>query len=332
MKPTDVIAAIGEFSAAFAMIAAFIAIWITVRQYKQNQIQQQKDQRKELIRQQAAQTREDLQAIIGDCNQFLRPLSQNIPYPVLHTVTAIVQQFCERVCKYPRQEQIQAVEALLGNSEILLSICVEGWINSSQILHMVEMAEELEHKAFSHNLQGKLMFISHASFLLAGIVAQICSPESFHKLLQERHRGIVSELEKLCKQEPTILNILDIVSIVLQNDICGQFNEYYHEAIINSLYIIQTAAVIFIDLEDEKLNEFTKIHQAMAPNFIEARKLCNRFEEVKSGVKELEKDKKICINPNLQVLQELICSEAIEKVIGEADTNRKSAIIFGRNM
>jgi hypothetical protein len=47
--------------------------------------------------QQAAQTRQDLQVVIGDCNRFLRPLSEDPPYPIIHTVTAITKEFSSRI-------------------------------------------------------------------------------------------------------------------------------------------------------------------------------------------------------------------------------------------
>jgi hypothetical protein len=38
-----------------------------------------------------------LRAIIEYCNRFLRPLSQNYPYPIFHTPAAITKEFCTRM-------------------------------------------------------------------------------------------------------------------------------------------------------------------------------------------------------------------------------------------
>lgn len=213
----EVISAIANISTAVLMLIALGTLIATVYQYNQNQIQQKAARNKEQIQREAAQTREDLQAIIGDCNQFLRPLSQDIPYPVLHTVTAIIQQFCKRIYKFPLEERVKAVEALLKNKDLLLSICVEGWIKSSQVLHMIDMAEKLEHKAFSHNLQGKLLFISHTSFLLAGIVGEICSPITFYNMLTLKRDEILHELDERRSSKDETMDTLDIVAVLLQS-------------------------------------------------------------------------------------------------------------------
>lgn len=88
MLLADQIALYSTIFAAFATIAGFIYTW---RQYLSNQRQQQ-----------AAQTREVLQAIVRNCSQFLRPLSEQFPYPILHTATAITKEFCSRMKDDPR--------------------------------------------------------------------------------------------------------------------------------------------------------------------------------------------------------------------------------------
>ena len=169
MSTTDQIAAIGTLFTGIAVLIAVLTFVNALRQYRRDQLQQR-----------AAQTREDLQAIIGDCNLFLHPLNQTYPYPILHTATAITKEFCSRMGASPRREDVLA---LFSNKKLLLSICVEGWISSEEILHMMDIVEKVELKASSRNLQGKLVLIREASFLLAGLVAEVCSPESFYKIL-----------------------------------------------------------------------------------------------------------------------------------------------------
>ncbi len=132
MSITDVITAIGVVVAALTFLE-------TLRRYLRDRFQQQ-----------AAQTREELQAIIGDCGLFLRPLNQSYPYPILHTATAITKEFCSRMGQSPGPED---VHRLLNNKELLRSICVDGWISSTQILRMMDIVEKLERKASSRNLQ-----------------------------------------------------------------------------------------------------------------------------------------------------------------------------------
>jgi len=190
----------------------------------------------------AAQTREDLQAIIGDCALFLRPLSQSHPYPIFHTVTAITKEFCSSMGASPRPENVQR---LLSNKDLLRSICVDGWISSTQILHMMDIVEKLERKASSRNLQGKLLLIREASFLLASIVAEICSPESFYNMLCQL------DLQSSCEDE--VADILNAITVKLQHGICKTFNDKYKDKIERSLYFIQTAANMFIGLSDRQL-------------------------------------------------------------------------------
>ena len=59
-----------------------ITIVVTVILYRRDQRQQR-----------AAQTREVLQGIIGECGRFLHPLSEDAPYPILHTSAAIIKEF-----------------------------------------------------------------------------------------------------------------------------------------------------------------------------------------------------------------------------------------------
>jgi|GEM_PF-2069543 len=219
--------------AAIATVAGFIYAWV---QYLRDQRQQR-----------AAQTREALQAIVEDCSQFLRPLSEQYPYPILHTATAITKEFCSRMGKKPQGEDVQA---LLHNKELLLSICVEGWINSTQIFRMLGIVEELERKATSHYLRGKLLLMCDASFLLAGLVAQICSPKSFYDML------IDLELQK--SPQDQVEDMLNSLTVKLQQRICKEFNDHYKDIITLSLHFIQTAAGAFINLTDTDLLDLAK--------------------------------------------------------------------------
>lgn len=239
MSTTDLIAAIG---ALFTGIAALIAVFTSidaVRKYRRDQLQQRADQ-----------TREDLQAIIGDCNLFLHPLNQNNPYPILHTTTAITKELYSRMGASPQREDVLA---LFSNKKLLLSICVEGWISSTQILHMMDIVEQVEHKASSHNLQGKLVLIREASFLLAGLVAEVCSPESFYKILcqLEPHDGPKDQVE----------DILNTITVELQHGVCKTFNDKYKDKIERSLYFIQTAANMFIGLSDQQLRHLAETQE-----------------------------------------------------------------------
>jgi hypothetical protein len=224
MSITDVIT-------AFGVVVAALAFLETVRRYLRDQFQQQ-----------AARTREELQAIIGDCGLFLRPLNQKFPYPILHTATAITKEFCSRMGQLPGPED---VHRLLNNKELLRSICVDGWISSEQILRMMNIVEKLERKASSRNLQGRLLLIREATLLLAGIVAEICSHESFYRML--------CQLESESNCEDKVADLLNTITIELQLGICKIFNEKYKGKIERSLYFIQKAASMFIGLTDQQL-------------------------------------------------------------------------------
>src|SRR5215467_13973662 len=162
MNSTDIITTCGVVVAAFT-------IAVTVYQYLKDQRQQR-----------AAQTREVLQEIIGDCGQFLHPLSKDAPYPILHTSAAIMKEFRSNLGESCREScKAQDVLEKLHNCDLLLSICVEEWVSSTEILRMMNIVEELERKASSHYLRGNLLLICQASFLLTGVVAQVCSPTTF---------------------------------------------------------------------------------------------------------------------------------------------------------
>jgi hypothetical protein len=239
MMPSDWIAAIGAVFTGGSMVAAIFTFLWTWKQYLRDQRQQR-----------AAQTREVLQAIIGDCSRFLRPLSEQYPYPILHTATAITKEFCSRMGENPRGKDVQM---LLRNKELLLSICVEGWINSTQIFRMLGIAEDLEHKAASHYLRGKLLLICNASFFLAGLVALVCSPESFYDMLRD--------LKNQSSAEDEAEDALNAITVTLQQRICKEFDDNYRKTIQQSLDFIQTAANAFISLSDERLVNFAQAEE-----------------------------------------------------------------------
>lgn len=276
--------AAGNIGAALTFLIAALTFWWTWRQYYRDQLEQR-----------AAQTREELQTIAGDCGRFLRPLGQESPYPILHTATAITKEFCTRLGTSPHRNDVQA---LLNNKELLLSICVEGWIGSSQVRHMVDLAEDVEHKASSHNLQGKLLLICHAAFLLAGLVAKVCSPELFYRVL--------CEVKPPSSPKDKIEDILNAITVDLQGGVCNHFNCESEEcisdkeAIQRSLYFIQTMAGIFINLDDRDLMRIAKNRQKLVPFYpgtapikekIErASSLLERFEQVTRLLNDLKED------------------------------------------
>jgi len=273
-------------------------------------IQAMRNYQRDQLQQRAAQTREDLQAIIRGCNLFLHPLNQKNPYPILHTATAITKEFCSRMGPSPQREDVLA---LFRNKKLLLSICVEGWISSTQILHMMDIVEKVEQKASSHNLQGKLVLIREASLLLAGLVAEICSPETFYTILcqLEPHSGENDEVE----------DILNSITVGLQQGICKIFNDKYKEKIERSLYFIQTAANMFIGLEDQQLRDLAMTQVVYAGDSMEtnpneksedpivkikkAGSLLSHYEKVRMSLDDL-KDKRDISKPDYQELCRLI--------------------------
>jgi hypothetical protein len=264
---------------ALAFILAFISFFITLWRYRLDQQQQR-----------AAQTRQDLQSIIGDCNRFLRPLSHEPPYPILHTVTAIANEFSSRVEVNPCREKVIAI---LGDEMLLRSICVEGWITSIQIIHIMDIVEKVELKASSHNLKGKLLLIYNASYLLAGIIANICSPESFLKMLMELSPDeILREPKPLSSPGDKVVDIRNIITFNLQGKICDKFDKKcYKETIELSLYLIQIAANAFIDLNDKKL-----VGLARRMSFLQkAVRLCLRFIQTAVRVILNPKDRKLML-------------------------------------
>ncbi|HYT41107.1 MAG TPA: hypothetical protein VEP90_02060, partial [Methylomirabilota bacterium] len=122
---------------------------------------------------------------------------------------------------------------------------------------LMSIVEDLEHKASSPNIRGKLLLICHASYLLAGLVAKVCSPESFVEML---HR-----LEITCIQKDSVEDILNEITVELQQGICKTFNKTYRDTIKRSLYFIQTVASAFMKLEDKDLMELAKNQHKQAP-------------------------------------------------------------------
>jgi hypothetical protein len=273
-----------EKISAIGLVVAVITFFFTWRRYRL-------DQRK----QRAAQTRQDLQAIIGDCNRFLRPLSQEPPYPVLHTATAIAKEFSSRVGESPCPEK---VIALLSNEVLLRSICVEGWISSTQIIHIMDIVEKVEREASSQNMQGKLLLICDASHMLAGVVANICSPESFYKMLRELAPDeIRRELTPQSSLEDEVVGILNTITIDLQQSICKKFCKEFKAPIEQNLYLIHIAARAFINLKDQELMRLA----GRASLLREAVRWCLRF---------IQATDKIVLHPKSRKLMRLAKSQA----------------------
>jgi hypothetical protein len=289
MSITEVITAMG-------VVIATLTIIVSVGLYRLDQRQQR-----------AALTREGLEAIIGACGQFLHPLSEDAPYPILHTAATITKEFCSRLGESPKGRDVQT---LLINKKVLLSICVEGWIRSTQINHMMDIVENLERNASSHNLRGKLLLICQASFLLAGIVAKICSPESFYDILKK--------LEPDCCKNQDAEVILNQMTAELQDGVCQEFNKNYKATIKQCLYFIQIASSALIQLNDRKLVHLSKERemQELYPVEIDPSKdenlmqkieqestLLSRLSQVKKMLKTLEND---IDQGKYQILQGLI--------------------------
>jgi len=267
--------------------AAFtgVTIFVTVILYRRDQSKQR-----------AAQTREVLQGIIGDCSRFLHPLSENAPYPILHTSAAIIKEFRSNL-----GESCQAKDVLakLHNCDLLLSICVEGWVSSTEILRMMNIVDELEHEASSHNLRGRLLLICQASFLLAGIVAQVCSPATFYDIM----RGL--DDPECCKNKDAQV-VLDELTVELQKSVCEAFNAQYKGMIKQCLYFIQIAARAFLHIPDVKLVRLAHVSESNShtPTDSQANKtnvdpvseieqeasIPNRIKQVSEGLRVLKGD------------------------------------------
>ncbi len=231
------------------VVVAALTIAITVYLYLKDQRQQR-----------AAQTREVLQGIIGDCGRFLHPLSGDAPYPILHTSTAIIKEFRSDLGKTCQAEDVLAK---LHNCDLLLSICVEGWVSSTQILRMMDIVEELERKASSHNLRGKILLICQASFLLTGIVAQVCSPTTFYDIMRRL------DDPECCKNKNGQV-VLDELAIELQKSVCQAFNARYKEMIKQCLFFIQIAARSFQHVPDDKLVRLAQVSEAYSHTLTES--------------------------------------------------------------
>ena len=274
MSVTDII------TASSAAIAS-LAIIVTVVLYRLDQRQQR-----------AAQTREVLQGIIGDCGRFLHPLSEEAPYPILHTSAAIIKEFRKNL-----GESCQAKDVLakLHNRDLLLSICVEGWVSSTEILRMMNIVDELECKASSHNLRGKLLLICQASFLLAGIVAKVCSPATFYDIMKQQE-------PECCKVKDAQV-ILDELAVDLQNGVCQEFNARYRTTIKQCLYFIQIAASAFLHVSEAKLVRLANVDEKYShdPEEVKSKKdgdpveefdretsLPNRVNQVRDGLTALD--------------------------------------------
>lgn len=279
MTVTDFITASGVAVASLTFVGS-------VRQNRLDQLQQT-----------AAQTREDLQAIIGDSGRFMHPLLQESPYPILYTASTITKEFCSHMGTSPKGKDVQS---LLRNEHLLRSICVDGWIASTQILRLMEMVEELERKASSHLLRGKLLLICQASFLLAGIVAKGCSPTYFFNTLNKL------TLDSCQNDEAEV--VLNKITVELQNKICQKFNDKYKKPLILCLAFIQKASRAFMKLHDRKL-----VHLAKHREFsIQEAKGLDQNKMYTSPLYEIEqetslsyrlqqvKDLLICLNEDLQ--------------------------------
>jgi hypothetical protein len=318
----NIITAVGVVVATITFISALIGSWHDRRQQK------------------SAQAREVLQAIIGDCGRFLHPLSEKSPYPILHTATAISKEFWTRLDKdESRKPKGKDVRNVLNCKDLLLSICVEGWVSSTQIIRMMGIVEELERKATSHYLRGKLLLICQASFLLAGVVSNVCSPETFYEILVE----ILDPLKfRICPDEDAYVT-MNTITVELQTQVCDEFNQKYKKAIKLCLDFIQVASRLFIHIEDKKLVRFAKkrelqlaipinvnalsynnvesddkkrkkMREERIENYEQESSLCSRLDLVKESLCALEKDLSRKEKKDYQLLHDLI--KSIEEALG----------------
>jgi hypothetical protein len=294
----NIITAVGVVVATITFIYALIRSWLDQRQ------------------QQAAQTREVLQAIIGDCGRFLHPLSEESPYPILHTATAISKEFWTRLDKdESRKPKGKDVRNVLDCEDLLHSICVEGWVSSTQIIRMMGIVEELERKATSHFLRGKLLLICQASFLLAGIVSNVCSPETFYKIFVEILEPLKS---KICPDDKAYVT-MNTITVELQTKVCDVFNQKYKKAIKLSLDFIQVASIVFIHLEDKKLVRFAKKSEVQLAKPIKINALSYKnVESDDEGEKRIgDFEKESSLHNRLSQVSKSLC--ALEKDLSQKE-------------
>ncbi len=120
---------------------------------------------------------------------------------------------------------------------------------------MMDIVEKVEREASSHNLRGKLLLICDASFLLASIVANVCSPESFYQMLLT--------LNLRSHSTDNVEDILNFVTVELQQHMCEKFDTEFRETIKQSLYLIEIAARAFINLKDRRLRRLARTPEGM---------------------------------------------------------------------
>ena len=104
-------------------------------------------------------------------------------------------------------------------------------------------------------------------------MAEICSHESFYTMLCQL------KLESNCEEE--VVDILNTITVELQLGICKMFNEKYKNKIERSLYFIQKAANMFIDLTDQQLEHLSETEEEHA-HFIQA--AGNMFMRLKAQI------------------------------------------------
>ncbi len=236
MSITNIITVIGVVIALFAVIVTLVLYNLDKRQ------------------QWADQARADLQAIIGVCGRFLHALSGDVPYPIFHTATTITKEFCSHLSESPTGKDVLA---LLQDEDLLFAICVEGWLSSNQVMHLMDLVEELERIASSHYLRGKLLLTSQASFLLTSILAKVCSPKSFFSILRQL-------TPESCRDDDVKV-FLDETTIELQNSICKTFKDNYKDTIDLCLHFIQIVSSTFLVLPELQLVNLAKAREFHHP-------------------------------------------------------------------
>jgi hypothetical protein len=232
--------AVGSGATALATFAAFLTIYITVRNY-----------RKDLERQRAALIRQSLHTL-KDQSPILFPMLREGSFFFFGS-SAVAKEFRSRLD--PSAGRKEFWHYFNDDDQHLLSVAVIGWYSSLQNTLPLDTIRPMEQCITP--LTGGLMILSYPVQLLRRIITDTCSPIMFYNIFSAMKE--TSTFFQEHRQEKNIDRLTDELVVELQSNVALYFSIRYSDAIKQLNDFITTLSDNLLDLDDRKLVKISKI-------------------------------------------------------------------------
>lgn len=240
MQTADWIAAVGSGATAIGTLAAFLTVYITVRNYQ-----------KDLKQQQTTQIRQSLRILINQSYILTNLLTDGSL--LIFGSSAIAKELYSRLG--PTADRKEFWRYLHGDSNYLLSVAVVGWHSSPQTTLLMDAINLIEQHVLT--LNGGLTILLYPIQMMRSIINDGCSPIIFYQTLTAMKEA--DTFFQNLWEEKNVDKLVGALTVELQSNASTYFVIRYENAINQLRNFIKEVSNKLIDLDDVKLLEISKV-------------------------------------------------------------------------